>query len=132
MKAQKFKAWDKKQKKWLGVNLHMSVIDGVLWWQFGYGCEVLPVEERESIELAEYTGKKDKNGGGIYRGDILKYEDKSYPLSSGVYLVEWSDEECSFICERQEPYNYLLPDIWHECEITGTIFENPELVEETK
>ena len=131
-KAQKFKAWDKKQKKWLGANLHMSVIDGVLWWQFGYGCGVLSREERESIELAEYTGKTDKKGNEIYGGDILKCEDELYPLLLGVYLVEWSDEECGFICERQKPYTCLLPAIWHKCEIAGNMFESPELLEEAK
>lgn len=78
----------------------------------------------------QYTNKKDKHNNEIYEGYILKYENEKHPLSSGIYIVKWSNEECGFICERQKPYNYLLPNIWHECEIIGTIYENPELLEE--
>ena len=30
MRTIKFRAWDKKKKNWLGVNLQMSVVDGLL------------------------------------------------------------------------------------------------------
>lgn len=91
---------------------------------FGAGIKILARDR--------CTGLKDKNNKEIYEGDKLEYDNTKYPSSAGVYLIEWSDEECGFICERQEPYNYLLPRIWHECEIIGDLFENPELVEQTK
>lgn len=132
MRELKFRAWDKKEKRWLGVNLHMSAHYGCLWWQFGYGCEILSAEERDNIELVQYTGRKDKRGVDIYYGDRLQYKSDTYPLSSGVYLISWCDEECGFVCERQEPYNYLLPCIWHECEIISNIYEDPEFFREVK
>ena len=130
MKEHKYRAWNKKGKRWLGINLQISVVDGLLWWQYGYGCETLSAEERENIELVQYTNKKDKHNDEIYEGHILKYENKKHLLSSSIYVIKWNDEECGFVCERQKPYNYLLPNIWHECKIIGHIYENPELVGE--
>ena len=31
MREHKYRAWNKKGKRWLGVNLQMSVVDGLLW-----------------------------------------------------------------------------------------------------
>ena len=132
MKVQKFKAWDKKEKRWLlEFDFAISGEGEVYLYTQGISEDGF-IRLTEDLEIVEYTGKKDKNGEEIYMGHILKYEDKTHPLSSGVYLVEWSDEECGFICERQEPYNYLLPIIWHKCEIIGHIFDKPEQVEATK
>ena len=121
MREHKYRAWDKKQKKWLGVNLHMSVTDGCLWWQFGYGCEILSAEERENIELVEDTGLKDENGKEIYEGDILRIFDRNYE----VKIIETDSKmyiEYGYPDEHNGPCNF-----WSE--IIGNIYENPELME---
>lgn len=121
MREHKYRAWDKKQKKWLGPNLHMSVTDGCLWWQFGYGCEILSVEERENIELVEDTGLKDENGKEIYEGDILRIFDRNYE----VKIIETDSKmyiEYGYPDEHNGPCNF-----WSE--IIGNIYENPELME---
>ena len=132
MREHKYRAWNKKGKRWLGMNLQMSVVDGLLWWQYGYGCEILSAEERENIELVQYTNEKDKHKNKIYEGYILKYNNEKYPSSSGIYIIKWSNKECGFTCEREKPYNYLLSRVWCECEIIGNIYENPELLGEDK
>jgi uncharacterized phage protein (TIGR01671 family) len=83
----------------------------------------------ESVEFMEYTGKSDKNGKCIWEGDILHYISKKGYSSLGLYLVEWNEEDCCFVCERSTPCNFLHPDLWCVCEIVGNIFENPELLD---
>ena len=132
MREHKFRAWGKKQKKWLGVNLHMSVIDGLLWWQFGYGCEILSVEERENIELPEYLNQKDKSGKEICEGDILKDD------HGRILLVEWYKYGFSFKAitvtnfVRARDIGEWFDDEGILPEIIGNIYENPELIEEAK
>lgn len=132
MRELKFRAWNKKGRRWLGVNLQMSVVDGLLWWQFGYGCEIVPAEERKNIELMQYTGLKDKNGKEIYEGDILK---DGYDR---ILLVEWYKHGFSFKAVTET--NFLRArDIsqWFENgeklpKIIGNIYENPGLLKEAK
>ena len=130
MRELKFRAWNKKGKRWLGVNLQMSVVDGLLWWQYGYGCEILSAEERKNIDLVQYTGLKDKNGKEIYEGDYIKRE-----IQRGTFLVSeviftrgefcvvsgglvWS---CGNSCSKDGK----LGDV----EIVGNIYNNPEFKE---
>ena len=132
MRDHKFKPWDKKQKKWLGLNLHISVIDGLLWWQFGYKCEIISAEERENIELVEYISREDINDKEIYEGDVLKDN------HGRVLLVEWYKH--GFCFKAITKTNFLRArDIsqWFEDsepfpEIIGNIRDNPELLKEVK
>ena len=146
MREHKFRAWDKKQKKWLGANLHMSVIDGVLWWQFGYKCEILSADERDNIELVEYSGLKLKNGKEIYEGDIIEAKLPSYAIDSAL---EETLKEKTIIGEvrirpaggtgilvrkiigdkRGIQIGAFLKIKTDTDTIIGNIYENPELIE---
>ena len=83
-------------------------------------------EPLDEFILMEYTGKKDKNGNEIFDGHLLRYDNTEYQLASGIYLVSWSEDELAFVCEREKPYNYLLPSVWSEGEIIGHRCENKE------
>ena len=132
MRQHKFRPWDKKRKKWLGVNLHMAVADGTLWWQFGYGCEILSAEECKNIELAEYLNQKDINGVEICEDDILKDD------YGRVLLVEWYKH--GFVFKAITETNFFRAreiSQWFEDgetppEIIGNARENPELLKEAK
>ena len=147
MRELKFRAWNKKGKRWLGVNLHMSVIDGTLWWQFGIGCSILSAEERENIELMQYTGLKDKNGTERYEDDIIEFQyDTGYSkettrgiIKFGEYHAghnDWGNINVIGFYVRQ--INVCIGEEWNMCcseieegEIIGNIYENPELMEAT-
>lgn len=146
MREHKYRAWDKKKKRWLGVNLHMSIVDGLLWWQFGYGCEILSAEERENIEITQYIGLKDINKIELYEGDIVsdhfKQPDEDWyshylgPSKKGT--IVWDADHAGFYIEtdRWEDDTHLteitgsttLHQIMPEwIEKIGNIFQNPEL-----
>ena len=139
MREHKYRAWhrDEKQMYWFDIT----------WGNFGQGdgwIGMVSISEKkrtfhpsnqiqissESVELMEYTGKEDSKGVDICEGDILRFDNEAYPLSSGLYVIEWGTDEddCGFVCERESPYNYLLPSIWSRCRVVGNIFENPELL----
>lgn len=113
MRELKFRAWD---------DINKEIVTQESWVSAG------KILERFD-DVMQYTGLKDKNGKEIYEGDFLKYENQEYPDASGIYLVSWCEEELAFVCEREEPYNYLSPRVWKECEIVGSICENPELLQ---
>jgi uncharacterized phage protein (TIGR01671 family) len=136
MKEHIYRAWHREEKDmywfdvtwgnyeqgngWIGM---IPIAEEVITYTPSNRRQISP----ESVELMAYTGKVDKNGRRIFEGDILSYSNSKYS-SGGLYLVEWSADECSFICERQKPFNYLSPCLWLECEIVGNICESSKLL----
>lgn len=123
----KFRAWDKKNKKWLDSTDFLITADGlVLLYDKECGREVEGLtgawreDEEEDIEIVRFTGLTDKNGKEIYEGDIL--EDRGDPQLITRSVVEFIDG--SFWSKgwgRLGNHN-------EDSEVIGNIYENPELL----
>ena len=99
MREIKFRCWGK------GQMYYLELIGNNFMW-----INEQPLEG----QLMQYTELKDKNGKEIYEGDIVATEGKNR-------LVEYRPDQGFFgnFMESQNPS-------WYE--ITGNIYENPELL----
>lgn len=135
MREIKFRAWD--GMSW--VYSECISKDGINWW-------ILNNEDDNwftCLDPQQYTGLKDKNGKEIYEGDITKDKFGNLDVicwinSSGAYatvsinlyldgeyehtVVDEFGTDCFF--ENNVPGDFL--------EVIGNIYENPELLEESK
>lgn len=135
MREIKFRAWDKtvnKMSKVIRIT-YSDVQHTTVNYQYindkgkkRDDLSLLDDDGHGTIVLMQYTGLKDKNGKEIYEGDIVKvfdrYENRQFTgcviYEDGTYFIDVMSED-----ERE--------CVWcdYETEITGNIFENPELLE---
>lgn len=123
----KFRAWDKDFKT-------MYEADDIMYIDFEEKqiCVKTLFFERASrydfndIVLMQSTGLKDKNGKGIFEGDVVKvakniYSEPTYyevvRHRGGAYRLESKQHGCELWLRHTD------------CEIAGNIYENPELLE---
>lgn len=79
------------------------------------------LEDVECTVIEQYTGLKDKNGVGIYEGDLLQH----YNSFVKPFVVNWNEELVSFVFE--DGYSsYILID--KSFSVVGNVNENPELL----
>ena len=111
----KYRAWDKRQNKWIHPSLMIITNDGFYPDDRAYedGLSLFDYE----YDLMQDTGLKDKHNTRIYVGDILKWNEKEWggPFNE---LVEWDFDQLS-----------SRVNDWHNhCEIIGNKWDNPELL----
>jgi uncharacterized phage protein (TIGR01671 family) len=86
-----------------------SIID----WSFvqqSYVVDVIP----ETV--GQYTGLKDKDGEGIFEGDIIEYKTMRLP-------VEYSEKYACFTVD-----DHFWMSAHNESKVIGNIHDNPELL----
>lgn len=90
------------------------------WW-----CYPAGEDEPVDVEIELPTGLKDKNGKGIYMGDIVRYAIRP----SRTTVVEWwSGEEKYYPCCTTSGFS--LPYSEDGYEVIGNIHETPGLLVE--
>ena len=126
MREIKFRAWDIKRKG-------MEYIDDLYWFEEEGVHEIEDGKARgayATYEIMQYTGLKDKNGRGIYEGDIVRVPagyggDYRYP----EYLGAVSYQVNEFVVECGECFQDFQ---WSELEVIGNVHEHPELLHDTQ
>jgi uncharacterized phage protein (TIGR01671 family) len=127
MRKLKFRAWDKKEKKWICVGFH--IIGEVTVFDM-LGNRKL--EDFNDIEITQFTGLLDKHGKEIYEGDIVE------GFGGEKYKVVWEDNWSRFVFENfdEEDYSYDPADnencSQHYLEVIGNIYENSDLLSDDK
>src|SRR5699024_9184589 len=139
MREIKFRGWERE----LQTMVYDTELGG---WIFEYnGNPVRAVnqminEEDYFYDLMQYTGLKDKNGEEIYEGDVLKWDGGRTGISKlpSDYIIEVLkskhldielEEHTNSYMFNYDTSGYTFPGFLEEAEITGNIYENPELLE---
>ena len=134
MREIKFRAWHK-EKKILREVLEISFPGGyVILAGFGSFGEIeAPIRD---VELMQYTGANDKRGVEIYEGDIVKFEssvpipeDPDYPKEGQIGVVKYGF--CDYYVEAKSPCRFNLDELG-DWIVVGNIYENPEILKDTK
>ena len=149
----KFRAWDKKKNKWLGIKgasiafpyaralpeLGFPWVDGLALFGFG--------KETNNVVWMQWTGLVDRNSKEIYEGDIItidgQYEQPRNDVLDDVLDEPLTEEELKknplkhYLVEYDENHTAFIPICnWglysQEVEVIGNVWENPELLKGTK
>jgi uncharacterized phage protein (TIGR01671 family) len=128
MREIKFRCWDLKRNKWhTPTEWGEEPADAYI----GYGTiPEIGFRSNYSYVWLQYTGLKDKNGKEIYEGDVvwIQWNFTDEYLESNKYqkpfVVEFRNYEYA-------PFSRYLPSPL-DTEVIGNIYENPELLKESK
>ena len=89
--------------------------------------------EFDEITLMQSTGLFDENGGEIFEGDIVQFED-CYVVSDSLYINTGIIEWCQGGFHVTNRDSVLMEDLLDgdslDVTIIGNIYENPELLED--
>lgn len=146
MREIKFRAYYEPLKKMYYTVWRKPIVNklgtvGYQWFGLANGNEVVALE-KDSTKIMQYTGLKDKNGQGIYKGDIVKGFGRKF-------LVKWGVIEREVLSDNGDINMVQIPSFYFEWEhqalypiiknykgehdletlaVTGNKYDNPELL----
>ena len=159
MREHKYRAWDKHRKEYLSAGqVLLAILPGARPEHNPIYLDVLKCADvyRERFVLEQFTGMCDKNGEGIYEGDIVKFNSRvgEVVFTCGCFGIGfrkcidydsmlkeiheytgcdnrlYACENDNFISLWEIWWNYNEEDQRLEAvEVIGNIHENPELLE---
>lgn len=123
MRELKFRAWNKKWKRWEDPREIYLVGNGRL---LKMRLDSILFEDTSDIEMVQFsTGLKDKNGKEIYEGDICfeslnpaAREPGIVTFYEGIFWLQYKNNSTQDLRSR----------MFFDCEVFGNIYENPELL----
>jgi uncharacterized phage protein (TIGR01671 family) len=138
----KFRAWDKKAKKWLlgyeypnlgGFSLFGECMLLGEWSRILNDYVLNPEMHNhgeDDLVVTQFTGLHDCNGKEIYEGDIVKWNHACNSEDNGIDEVIFRDGLFGFKIEKGgyslEAFTRELDNIF--IEVIGNIYEHPELL----
>ena len=117
MKNTKFRAWDKKENKWVDYPIYIDGEGNIYWENYERG-----LQEDNDLIVMQSTGLVDKHGIQIFEGDIV--------------ILRWSDEVGESHWGKvtiKNPFEYTPEEARYfiysdEIEVIGDIYENSDLI----
>jgi len=123
MREIKFRAWDKKLKRWA----YFTIKD---IWFLEDGEKKYQCSWEDYEDWGQFTGLKDKDGKEIYEGDIV--QNIGMPEYQRVGIVEFEGGKFIVIPIKFIKDKKYKGDLYYWDEVIGNIYENPELLEDLK
>ena len=117
MRQLKFRAWDKKNKRF-----------GLQGFSILGECTVFDLVEQyrlenllEDLDITQYTGMNDRNGQEIYEGDVVRFVTNTEEHIAKVFYSELEG-----VMYPTHEGRCVLED---NAVVIGNIFENPEILQ---
>lgn len=111
----KFRAWYEGDEEMLYADNH---------W---LAAQMFAQRHDEEFPIMQFTGLHDKNGKGIYEGDIVRC------VNGHIGEIEWEAHDCCFnvtdYYRASDDYPTMAFMEGQPFEVVGNIYENPELLE---
>ncbi len=132
MREIKFRAWSLERNSMIYPD-NNGWYDGVFRHENGHlqTVQLATVVKDKRLVALQYTGLKDKNGREIYEGDVVKGHYYAYGKARR-FIGEVKFIGVAFKVVGVKQYRGMHQELDRLYATIGNIYENPELLEETK
>lgn len=125
----KFRAWDKTNKEFIPEIFFMDYKGNLT--QVDTGKELVDLPPDFEFILQQYTGKNDKDGEGIFEGDVVEDFNCAIDDKARNLTIEFREDEACFAF-KEIPNSAFFPVYAKYCRIIGNIYETPGLITPTE